>query len=232
MPLHRYEREGIERAFATRVFDRYASEELGVIATECEAHAGLHVDTEALLVEIVDDGSAHSTGRVVVTDLRNRGMPFIRYDLADRATLSTRVCPCGRTYPLLERILGRLAAHLYTPRGEMVEGVSLTEHFSELGADVQQVQVVQDRLDHLTIRVVPAQGFGDSARERIAAVVRERFGADMTHDLELVERIPQDKSGKYRFAICALPEDEKRRLESRAVGSFHRSSALVQNLDA
>jgi phenylacetate-CoA ligase len=205
MMLHPHERDGIERVFRCRVFDRYGCEEVSLIASECEAHEGLHVNMDSLIVEVLSEtGSPDGGGRVVVTDLRNRGMPFLRYEVGDRAVAAPRPCSCGRSYPLLQGVAGRVADYLRTPRGELVSGISLTENFATLIPGVEQVQIVQDRIDHLLIRAVPAPSFAPESRARMAALVSERFGTEMSHDLELVDRIPQERSGKYRFTICEL----------------------------
>ncbi len=206
MVLHSHEREAIERVFGVRVFDRYGCEEVSLIASECEAHEGLHVNTDALVVE-VDRRDSDPAGHILVTDLRNRGMPFIRYEVGDRAIASERSCSCGRTYPLLQAVAGRVADYLYTPTGELVSGISLTENFATLISGVRQVQIEQDHLDHIVIRVVPEAEFGTASRQAITALVAQRFGSQMRHDIDLVEKIPQEPSGKYRFSICRISRD-------------------------
>lgn len=203
MVLHAYERERIETVFGAPLFDRYGCEEVSLIASECEAHEGLHVNSDSLVVE-VDRRDGEPAGHVLVTDLRNRGMPFIRYEVGDRALWHDRPCSCGRTYPLLRGVMGRVADYLVTPHGELVSGISLTENFATLIAGVQQVQIVQDERTHLLIRVVPGAEFEAQGRQETAELVRQRFGPEMTFEIELVERIPQEPSGKYRFTICRL----------------------------
>ncbi len=141
---------------------------------------------------------------MVVTDLWNYGMPFIRYRVGDMAVLSDEVCPCGRTYPLLKRVTGRIADYLVSPEGRYVSGISLTENFATLIPGLYQAQIVQDAWDHVLIRAVPRPDFGELSRREIARLVRERFGRRMRHDVELVERIRPEPSGKYRFAICKV----------------------------
>lgn len=209
MVLSERERAGISEVFGRCVFDRYGCEEVGLIASECEAHRGLHVNTDSLIVEVLKhDGSPAGPGEegdVVVTDLWNYGMPFIRYLVGDRAVVSAEACPCGRTYPLLKRVAGRIADYLVTPEGEYISGISLTENFTTLIPGLYQAQIVQEERDHVLIRVVPKADFGDESRREIARLVAERFGPRMRHDVELVEKIPQEPSGKYRFAICQVP---------------------------
>lgn len=213
MVLHDYERAEIESVFDSRIFDRYGCEEVSLIASECEAHTGLHVNTDSLIVEVVPDADGFGPdgeGRVVVTDLYNRGMPFIRYAVGDMAVPADGACPCGRSYPRFQRVAGRIADYLLTPDGDRVSGISLTENFATLIPGVKQVQIVQERLDHLRVRTVAAPDYGDETLQAMTRLVTERFGSTMTFDLELVERIDPEPSGKYRFAICRVEPPARR----------------------
>jgi phenylacetate-CoA ligase len=212
MVLHEHERREIEASFGCKVFDRYGCEEVSLIASECQAHRGLHVNTDSLVVEVIPDPSlglgGGNEGAVVVTDLKNRGMPFIRYRVEDLASRSPGPCPCGRSYPLLERITGRVADYLYTTSGEWVSGISLTENFATLIPGVRQVQIVQDDWHHLEIRIVPESSYDEASRSRISSLVAERFGPGMRYSIQIVERVLPEASGKYRFAICRIPGRE------------------------
>ncbi len=208
MVLHEFERRQVEETFSTRIFDRYGCEEVSLIASECEAHLGLHQNTDSLVVEVVEDVPGTGEGKVVVTDLTNRGMPFIRYEVGDRAVPAPDgPCPCGRSYPRLARVAGRVADYLRTPEGRLVSGISLTENFATLIPGVAQVQIVQDAPDHLRLRMVRAPDYDATSTRRIAELVAERFGPAMRHRIEPVDRIDPDPSGKYRFAIYAVGED-------------------------
>ena len=99
---------------------------------------------------------------------------------------------------------GRVADYLVTPDGELVSGISLTENFATLIPGVAQVQIIQDARNHLVVRTVPASSFDEVSRREIARLVTERFGPTMRHTVEMVDRIPQERSGKYRFSICRL----------------------------
>ena len=67
------------------------------------------------------------------------------------------------------------------------------------------MQIVQDSLDHLLFRVVQGENGQDRAlRTDIARLVSERFGSSMRHDVEYVESIQSETSGKYRFCVSKL----------------------------
>lgn len=101
--LEKNERIRIEKALSGEVFEQFRMEEFGPIATECEVHDGLHINSENFIVEIVDENSLAQSegnmGRVVVTDLFNFEMPFIRYDTGARGRASSEICSCGLRTP-------------------------------------------------------------------------------------------------------------------------------------
>ncbi|HZM46141.1 MAG TPA: hypothetical protein VFC14_15000 [Burkholderiales bacterium] len=90
--------------------DLYAADEAGCIALQCPDHEHYHVQSESVLVEVLDGEdracAPGTVGRVVVTTLQNFAMPLIRYDIGDLAEVGDP-CPCGRGLPVLGRILGR-----------------------------------------------------------------------------------------------------------------------------
>jgi len=145
-----------------------------------------------------------SSGHLLVTDLTNRAMPLIRYQIGDVVEPSERVCPCGRGLPLIERIEGREADYVLTPAGRLISGISLTENFALHIPGAAQVQIVQESLTTLRIRLVPDDRFGDASRATITALVEETFGTGVRIEVELVDAIPQEPSGKYRFCISKV----------------------------
>ena len=208
MVLHDWERETIERVFHCPVTNRYGCEEVGLIACECEKHDGLHVNADGLFVEIIRPDGAPcppgEPGMVVVTDLRNRAMPLIRYQIGDTAAWAGRACPCGRGLPLLERVEGRVADYVLTPRGELVSGISLTDHFNTLVPGVVQMQIVQEEIDRFLFRIVRGPDYGEASARKIGELVAVRFGPEVRYECEFVDRIPQEPSGKFRFCISRV----------------------------
>jgi phenylacetate-CoA ligase len=207
MVLPKNERETIESAFHTRVFDRYGCEEVSLIASECEAHTGLHINMDALVVEVLRDGrlaKPGEAGEVVVTDLTNYAFPFIRYQLADVASLLAQKCPCGRGLSMLSHVEGRTADYVVTPDRALVSGISLTEYLALLIPHVQQAQIVQERIDFIRFRIVRAPGFNEDSLRCLDRLVRQRLGSRMKYECEFVDRIAQDPSGKYRFLISKV----------------------------
>lgn len=206
MMLLPHERVVIERAFGCKVTDRYGCEEVALIACECERHDGMHLNIEHLVVEFLDDRdrpvAPGQEGRIVVTDLFNRAMPLIRYEVGDVGVPSARRCACGRGLPLMDKVIGRVADYLKRRDGSLVAGVSLVERTLTKVAGVEQMQIVQPAVGRLIVNFVPAADFDEASRAALAQEFEEGFGEPLEFEFNPLERIPQERSGKYRFSIC------------------------------
>jgi phenylacetate-CoA ligase len=198
------ERRVVEEAFGRIVFDRYGCEEVGIIASECEAHDGLHVAAEGVLVEVAGEAGAEG-GRLLVTDLVNRATPLLRYEIGDLATSRPGPCACGRGLPRLGRVIGRTSDFLCTPEGRRVSGISFLDTVAIHIPGFRQVQVVQDRIDELVFHVVGEGARAPASLQVLAAAVARYFGPAMLHRVVPVERIPLTGRGKFQFSICRLP---------------------------
>ena len=208
MMLVAHERSLIEQVFGCQVTDRYGCEEVGLIACECERHEGMHLDIEHLYIEFLrEDGSAAAAGEegaIVLTDLYNRGMPFIRYRIEDVGVWTQRCCSCGRGLPLMERVTGRVADYLKRRDGSLVAGVSLVERTLTAIAGIEQLQIVQPSRDEIVLNVVRATDFTAASEAALLAELHGVFGEGITFRTQFLERMPQERSGKYRFAICQV----------------------------
>ncbi len=208
MVLHNWQREKIERLFNCKVINRYGCEELGTIACECERQEGLHVNSYSKYVEVInnmgDPVRPGEMGTLIITDLTNYGMPFIRYRIEDMAVASDKSCSCGRTFPLLEKIEGRESGFVITPDGMMVSGISLTDNFGANIPGVVQLQIVQDKINHINIIIVRDSSFDQKSIQTIRHLTQEFFGDKMNFSCEFVDEIPLEASGKIRFVISKI----------------------------
>lgn len=207
MVLHNFERATIEKVFGCRVTNRYGCEEVSLIACEC-SEGKMHLNCDTLFVEFIRDGKPvkpGEAGAIVVTDLTNYGMPFIRYKVGDVGIPSGGTCTCGCTYPVMESLEGRVADYVVTPDGNYISGISLTENFAMHLPGVKQMQIVQEKIDFLLFRIVRGDLFSEETVEDINKLVSERFGDRMMHQIEYVDFIQSESSGKYRFCISKLP---------------------------
>lgn len=208
MMLLQPEREVIERVFGRPVTNRYGCEEVSLIACECERHAGLHVNAEHGAVEVLrDDGTPCAPGedgRLVITEFVNSGMPMLRYEVGDRGVWHDRPCPCGRPHPLLRAVTGRVADFLVAADGSRVAGISLIENTLTRYPGIGQLQVVQEEVGRLRLNLVRAAGWHEGTIDALTASFRDALGADLSLDIDYVDRIPREANGKYRFSICRI----------------------------
>lgn len=204
------QRSLIERVLGTKVFDRYGCREVSVIAAECEEHSGMHINADRLIVEFVDDDgqpvSPGKPGRVVITDLFNYAMPFIRYTIGDVAIPSSANCPCGRGLPLMEELIGRFADILTTPEGHFVSASALTTILPQIRG-LLECQLVQKADDWLRVNAVCHPNYDECSERAFRQHLIEFFGPRMRITFHYVDSVPRTTSGKRRFSVS---EVEKR----------------------
>ncbi len=202
------ERRVIEEVFGVPVTNRYGCEEVSLISCECEQHDGMHLNSDHVIVEFIrDDGSIcepGEDGRIVVTELINFGMPMIRYEVGDRGVPSDRVCPCGRGLPLMETVTGRTADFLIAEGGFKVAGISIIENSLTKIPNLKQMQIIQEAPLVVHVNLVPGDKFNLETADMLTGSLREMLGQGMSVNINLVDRIAQEKSGKYRFSICRV----------------------------
>ncbi len=211
--LHPHYRRAMEDAFGCRVYERYATMETGVVAHECPEAGALHVPAEGMIVEIVGhDGTpvaAGETGDVLVTTLRNRATPLIRYRIGDRAIAPTRLqCACGRGLPVFGTVAGRSRDVLRTANGGTVDPRQVVEAVRP-GPDgsVLDIQVEQDPQSRLVARVMQRPSPRQEAdRARIAAILHELVHPPEPPRVERVDQIPLTPGGKLRTIVSRMTE--------------------------
>jgi phenylacetate-CoA ligase len=197
-----------EEVFGCRVFNRYGDMELGDIAHECEAHDGMHVNEERVYVEIEPDPELpNGTGDIIVTDLDNWSMPFLRYQTEDlgRWHADPTGCVCGRPLRRLAEVQGRRYDIVVDREGVPINGLVL-EDLGSGAAGVAQFQCVQRSPERLLYRVVPLSGFtAEQIRQNILERSRLSIGPERFEiEVELVEEIAHSKSGKLRQIVSEI----------------------------
>ena len=201
--LHDFQRREIEEAFQAPVFETYGSREFMLMAGECDRHAGLHLTFEQLLLEVVDDAGRPVPdgveGNVVVTDLYNYGMPFIRYVNGDRAIAGFGTCPCGRGLPTLQQVTGRQLDIVTTPDGRRVPG-EFFPHLLKEFKPVRRFQVIQEELDRVRVQLVLSDR-DPATLDAIRKAIGEVLGPQMTLAIEIVDEIPLSRSGKLQVVV-------------------------------
>lgn len=198
------DRQVIAERFGCRVFDWYgAFERVAAIGT-CE-HGNYHVLEDYGCVEFEPNGDG--TANLIGTGFGNRSMPLIRYradDVVVPADPGYR-CPCGRSFRVVERVLGRVDDVIRTPDGRHV--VMLDWIFAGLFG-LMEAQVVQEKLDEVRIRIVAGGEFGFADEQALLARALERLGPRVRIRIERVAQIERTRNGKFRQIISRLSGEQ------------------------
>ena len=214
-PVYPHQRRSVEAAFGCALRETYGLAEIVTAAGECE-HGTMHLWPEVGVVEVLRGAEPlprGETGDLVATGLVNEDMPLIRYRIGDRGSLPAKDarCACGRTLPALAGVEGRSDDVLYTASGHIIGRLDpvFKEHLP-----IREAQIIQERLDLVRIRYVPAAGFTPAAGRSMADRLRERMG-EVRVELESVPAIEREPNGKFRAVICRLPPGDRARLSAR-----------------
>ena len=206
--LYPYQRELISKVFGAPVANGYGGRDAGFIAHECPA-GGMHLSFEDIVVEIVDPASgevlpAGQSGEIVVTHLATSEFPFVRYRTGDIATLSTKSCSCGRSLPMLESIEGRSTDFVVASDGTMMHGLALIYILRDING-IEAFKITQQSLELTDVDIVWSNGeVPEAIKQAIISGLKQRLGDGVTININQLDEIKPEKSGKYRYVISKV----------------------------
>lgn len=208
LPQHR---QVIERQFGCKVLDGYGCRDGGAAAGECMEHRGYHISVEQVVIEFVKNGKPAAPGasaEIILTDLYNYAMPFIRYAVGDMGALVNEQCSCGRGLPLMKSLEGRTTDLIVFNNGVTLSGPALTLVFKD--CHIRQYQVIQEAKDKLVIKVIKAEHYSDRDTEHFLGIIKAHAGEGVEIETQFVDEIPTTKAGKWRFIISKITEETAR----------------------
>lgn len=193
-------RRRIEAAFEAPVLDIYGCTEVKEIAWQCQERGGYHINSDWLLVEVLQDERGNGReGPILVTSLFNQAMPIIRYRVGDNGALLQERCGCGRGLPLMRPTGGRTVDYFEMPDGSSVSPYTLTGALEAIPG-LAQFQIVQTATNMVTIRAVVDQ----DRRPTIDNQIRDRLRCVLPNveiEVSLVASIENATSGKFRVVL-------------------------------
>jgi phenylacetate-CoA ligase len=202
--IHEWQKEKLRRTFpCARLFGWYGHAEQVILAPWCEDGEYYHVWPFYGLVEILDEENREvnegKVGEIVGTSFWNYATPFIRYRTMDRAQKGAWGCEkCGRQFPILESIEGRLQEIIVTRTGRYISMTAINMH-SDVFDSVRQFQFYQDTPGKVTFRVVRKGSYTDQDTAGIYWELKKKLGDDMELEIVFVDKIPRTQRGKHRF---------------------------------
>jgi len=196
-------RTSIEHVFGAKIFDWYGLFERNIFIGTCE-FGTYHVFPDYGVTEYLPAGINENGEKIfelVGTGFINKVMPLIRYRTGDYVTLYEQFhCSCGRSFPTIKTIVGRVNDVIITPDGRKIGMLDIA--FEE--PEIMCGQIIQDSLDHLTVLVVPVKGFSDQVKDKIVKKIRDRIEPSMAIEFKCVHEIPRTSTGKYRIMVSKL----------------------------
>jgi phenylacetate-CoA ligase len=196
-------------AFGCRVTEEYGLMEQTAFALECE-HGSLHLSPDAAFVEVLDEDDnpcpPGTVGEIVGTSFLREAQPLIRYRTGDLGTLSPDGCLCGRHWPVLASVEGRVDDVIVTPAGHRVGRLStVPKHLPGLVA----CQFVQERRDLIAVHVVCEGTLAAEVAETLRARLQERLGEAMDVRVEQVapDALELTPRGKVRGIVSRIDTD-------------------------
>jgi phenylacetate-CoA ligase len=190
-------RQEIEARLYVKATDNYGlSEIMGPgVAGECLYQAGMHVNEDHFIFEVVDPKTGKNlepgeVGELIITTVTKEAFPLIRFRTGDLCSMKYEACPCGRSLARMSRVFGR------TDQVIIVKGINIIP--SRVGDLLEEVlgsrpfyQLVVDRkghLDSLTVQVeVSEELFFDKMREQRSLI--ERMGEKVSGGIGVNPRI-------------------------------------------
>lgn len=207
-------RERCQQVLGVPIVDIYSAQEVGIIALQCPESGLLHIQSEHLLVEVLDE-QGHpcgegEIGQVVVTDLHNFAMPLIRYALNDWAEVGP-ICSCGRGLPTLRRVMGRTRNMAMSPQGQPFWPVLDTKRMLQAMPQLKQYQFEQTASDAITVRLVCATRPSAQQLQRLHATLQQMLGHSYRWTWQIgSDPLPLSVGGKFEEFISLIqnrPED-------------------------
>jgi phenylacetate-coenzyme A ligase PaaK-like adenylate-forming protein len=207
-------RDIVRGAWGAETLDSYGTTEAGLLGTECDAVAGMHIAEDMVVLEAVDDEDRPVApgirgSKVLLTTLFNRALPLIRYEISDIVTLDDRPCACRRPFARVTSIEGRREDYIGL---RATGGGDVRVHAGRLRAPLagvpglRQFQLVPV-FDHLRLRITVRDGarVDDvvAAAERTVRETLDGVGADVGVSTEVVDTIERVGSGAKERLVAA-----------------------------
>jgi phenylacetate-CoA ligase len=194
-----------QEVFGVPLVDIYTCKEVGYMAIQCPQCENYHIQSENLLVEILDDEDnpcqPGQPGRIIVTGLHNLAMPLLRYEIRDYA-IPGPPCACGRGLPVISRVLGRSRNMVTLPNGDKKWPIGFLK-CAEI-APIQQFQFVQKNLTQIEARLVTERPLTEKEHELLRETLNQTFGYSFELVIHYLNSIPRSANGKFEEFVSEI----------------------------
>lgn len=206
------DRAAIAEAFGIEPINYYCCTEATYLAWECDVHQGLHVNADYVIVESVDENNrpvpaGRLGAKILITNLSNRVMPLIRYEIADQVEYMDEPCPCGFPLPRIRTVAGRVEHILQLPAASEGKVALIPEQIDDFVGELPLMyQIIQEPTNRLTVNYIPKGPAGPDLPERVTdalAACFARYGVDASIpiDLHAVEKFEPLRAGTNKVCL-------------------------------
>jgi len=201
----------IEKAFGVRAVNEYGTSEVDLIAFETESGKWL-LSNENIYIEVIGEDGKQITdggeGRILLTALHNKAMPFIRYEIGDKAVIAP-----GKNEIELKRILGGVNDIVILPSGKKSSGVSfyfITRSIMEKIDSLKEFIIRQVAPDKFVFDVVSDEEISDSDKKMIQKNLDTYLESGLSFEINRVDKIKRTKAGKMKHFYSELGDLRKK----------------------
>jgi len=208
----------VRSIFNLEVNDTYGSTELGLLAFECNEHSGLHMITDSAIIEFLDDDGGPvapgEVGEIVATGLFNYAMPLIRYKLGDLGIPTDDKCSCGRSWPLIKNIEGKIMDTFIMTSGKKIYPrylyICIDHAINNNLFIISQYQIIQEKKDKIIIKIVKGEKYDSNIEYKIENNFKNlcnKMGEEVSIEIEIVDKFELEKTGKRKLIKSLIKHD-------------------------
>lgn len=195
------QRDLLERAFNSKVFDQYGSAESVVFASDCE-YGVKHIAPEFGIIEVLkEDGSIsrEGEGEFLATTLINDVMPLIRYRIGDLGKIVRKTCKCGNESYVIEELSGKVGAVVVAgDRKVPTAAIAIAFEYVE---SIKNAQIIQDSPDKIDVNLSVKSSFKQKDEDFVLWELRKMLGKEIGISFNYKSEIKPMKNGKYQMIV-------------------------------
>lgn len=197
-----FQRHDIQKFTGAILTDQYGCSEGCGNASHCPEFV-YHEDFEFGILEGVELEPGNTAKSILCTGFANDAFPLIRYEVGDIGVWQEegKVCACGRRSRTLLRIEGREDDYVITPEGTRIMRF---DYVFKDALNVREVQVVQERVGEIAVRLVRRPGYGTRDEAEIVREIHRWISPRLAVQFQYVDEIERQPNGKFRAVVSHL----------------------------
>jgi len=206
--LFKDDRELLEQVLGVPVINEYGSSETGLIAIQNPCGEFV-LNTDTLYTEVVDgenqpvpDGTL---GKILITDLFNKAHPFIRYEIGDLGSISTKN---GKR--ILEQLQGRTSDIARLPNGKVIPGLTfyyVTKSVINDQSSVTEFVIIQKEPLLFQIQYVAKAELTYNEQQQVQNAMAAYADASIVVEFAKLDHLDRSQRGKLKQFVTEVRPD-------------------------